>query len=406
MNQTNRYRFLIEVLLFLSYFTFGVSWIGYSPFLNSIQTEYGLNHASAGLVISSVSFAKIFIPLVSSILAVRIGVSKTILLGMLCICASALTPFAPTFSTLLLTRIVFGMGGAVVITLLGSAILQWFPKKELPIVNGFNYVAVNSGITLSLFITPQLAQSVGRTLTLSIYAGVSVVIALVWFFFGKDRETAGWPQQTDVQKITFAQYQEILKRKEVWWLTLAAAGPLSLYLVFNTWLPTYYQQRFGMSIIAASRLTGLSNMVGIPAAILGGFLTQRMTKRKPLILFSGALVGVSAFGLFMTPNVLLLEICAVLFGIGLFLWLSPLSTIAMELPGITPKKLAILNGIFYGIGYLIAFIAPVMTGAIKDHSGSFLPGFVFFALFAWSLFLAGIFLPETGGRLTSANATA
>lgn len=399
MSKSDRYRFLIEALLFLSYFTFGLSWIGYSPFLHEIQTQYALSHASTGLVISSVSFAKIFIPLVSSIVAIRLGVSRTILIGMLCICASALTPFAPNFGTLLATRMVFGMGGAIVITLLGSAVLQWFPKSELPLVNGFNYVAVNSGITLSLFMTPQLAASVGRTMTLSIYAAVSVLIALGWFLFGKDRPTPlSATSKPEMQSISLAQYKEILLTKEVWWLTLAAAGPLSLYLVFNTWLPTYYQQKFGMSLIAASRLTGLSNMVGIPAAILGGVFTQKLARRKPLIMLSGILVGISAFGLFLTPNLHLLEVCAVLFGVGLFLWLSPLSTIAMELPGITPKKLAILNGIFYGIGYLIAFIAPVITGAIKDHSGSFIPGFLIFATFAWSLFLAGIFLPETGQK--------
>ena len=65
VGKTGAYRFLIEGLLFFSYFVFGLSWIGYSPFLHDFQTQFGLTHASAGLVISSVSFAKIFVPFVA-----------------------------------------------------------------------------------------------------------------------------------------------------------------------------------------------------------------------------------------------------------------------------------------------------------------------------------------------------
>ncbi|MCM2323294.1 MAG: MFS transporter [Oligoflexia bacterium] len=391
------YRFLIEGLLFFSYFVFGLSWIGYSPFLGEITTQFGLTHASAGMIISSVSFAKIFIPFVAGILVLRYGVNRTLLAGMVCICASLLSPFMNDYYALIATRIVFGVGGAVVITLIGSAIMQWFPKEELPVVNGFNYVAVNSGITLSLFITPPLAASFGRTSTLMTYALISLAITVGWLLFGKDRQPfvrkdAG----ADKKGGTLARYGEIIRSKDVWWLTLAAAGPLSLYLVFNTWLPTFYGEMFGMERAQAARLTGLANMVGIPTAIIGGLLTKRLAARKPLIMIASVLMGVAAFGLFLTSNMLLLQVSAVFFGIGLFLWISPLTTLGMELPGMTPEKLAMLNGVYYGIGYICAFLAPIITGALRDQTGSFIPGFVIFAISAWSLFLGGVMLPETG----------
>ncbi|MCM2278179.1 MAG: MFS transporter [Oligoflexia bacterium] len=394
-----RYRFLIWGLLFFSYFVFGLSWIGYSPFLGEITSQFGLTHAKAGMIISSVSFAKIFIPFVAGMLVLRMGVSRTLLLGMFCICASLLSPFTNDYGSLVATRVLFGVGGAVVVTLLGSAIMQWFPKEELPLVNGFNYVAVNSGITLSLFITPPLAQAYGRTGTLTTYAVISTALALGWLLFGKDR-TPFVRQAADPGKKggALARYAEIVRMKEVWLLTLAAAGPLCLYLVFNTWLPTFYREMFEMDRAQAARLTGLANMVGIPSAVIGGLLTQRLPRRKPLILFAGALMGVAAFGLFLTSNLLLLQVSAVLFGIGLFLWISPLTTIGMELPGMTPEKLAMLNGVYYGIGYVCAFLAPVITGALRDQTGSFLPGFVIFTFFGWSLIAGGLLLPETGKK--------
>ena len=387
--ESRPYRFLIESLLFLSYFVFGLSWIGYSPFLKEIQAQFSLDYAKTGLVISAVSFAKIFIPFVAGIMAVRLGVARSLLIGNICICASLMTPFAGNFPGLVVSRIVFGIGGAIVVTLLGPAVLQWFPRKELAIANGFNYVAVNSGITLSLFITIPLAAHFGRQRVLVGYAAISAAIAVAWIIFGRDRS----PFKKSRVSAT-AGYLEILKMKEAWWLTLAAAGPLCVYLVFNTWLPTFYKESLGLAPARAAQLTGLANMVGIPSAIIGGFLTQTTGRRKPFILLSGVLTGIAAFGLFMTSNLMLLSISAVVFGIGLFLWVAPLTTLAMEIPGITPNKLAILNGVFFSVGYLLAFLAPLIAGALRDATGSFIPGFVIFALFSFSLLLGGAMLKE------------
>lgn len=385
------YRFLIEALLFFSYLVFGMSWIGYSPFLKEIQQQFALDYTRTGLVISAVSFAKIFVPFVAGIMAVRMGVSRAILIGNLCICASLYTPFADTFPALVTSRILFGVGGAIVVTLLGPAVLQWFPRTELALVNGFNYVAVNSGITLSLFVTIPLAIRYGRTHTLAGFACASAAIALGWLVFGRDRVAF----QGGSGASSMATYAEIVRMKEAWWLTLAAAGPLCVYLVFNTWLPTFYKESLGLGAAKASQLTGLANMVGIPSAIVGGILAQRTGRRKPFILISGALTGAAAFGLFLTSNLALLSASAVIFGVGLFLWVAPLTTLAMELPGMTPQKLAVLNGVFFSVGYALAFLAPLVAGALRDATGSFIPGFVVFSLFAFSLLFGGWMLKES-----------
>ncbi|HWR17378.1 MAG TPA: MFS transporter [Terriglobales bacterium] len=388
-HEPRSYRFLIEILLFFSYFVFGLSWIGYSPFLKDIQAQFALDYAKTGLVISSVSFAKIFLPFVAGIMAVRLGVARSLLIGNLCICASLFTPFAGNFTEFVASRIVFGIGGAIVVTLLGPAVLQWFPRSELAIVNGFNYVAVNSGITLSLFITIPLASSYGRNHVLTAYAVISAAIFVAWLLFGRDRYPA---PKTKVSAT--AGYLEIIKMKEAWWLTLAAAGPLCVYLVFNTWLPTFYKESLGLAPTRAAQLTGLANMVGIPSAIIGGLLAQATGRRKPFILAAGLLTGCAAFGLFLTSNVAILSISAVIFGIGLFLWVAPLTTLAMEIPDITPQKLAVLNGVFFSVGYLLAFFAPLIAGALRDATGSFIPGFVAFSLFSFSLLFGGMMLKE------------
>ena len=388
------YRFFLEPVLFLSYAVFGLSWIGYAPFLSEFQARFALSHAQASLLISGVSLAKIFMPFVAGGMASRFGIARSISLGLILICASVFTPFAGSFTSLLASRLVFGLGGAMLITLIGPLVLQWFPRGELPIVNGFNYVAVNTGISASLFITLPLAARLGQRGVLLLYAGASVALALAWMLGGRERGTAPWP----LLPASRESYGDVLRSKETWLLALGFAGPLALYLCLNTWLPTFYGESMGMTRVESSRLTGLFNLAGIPAAILGGFLCKAMGRRKPLILVPGILMGVSAFGLFLLHERTALLACAAFFGISLFLWISPVATLAMELPGMTPQRLAKVMGVYYSVSYIAGFTAPILGGVLRDRTGSFVPGFAIFAAASWSLAICSAFLPETGKK--------
>ncbi|MCU1307872.1 MAG: putative integral rane protein [Acidobacteriaceae bacterium] len=386
------YRFFIEPVLFFSYVIFGLSWIGYAPFLSEFQSKFGLNHAQSSLLISVVSFSKIFMPFIAGWMASWMGISRAISLGLILICASLFTPFAGSFAAILTSRFFFGLGGAILVTLIGPVVMQWFPRRELPVVNGFNYVAVNTGITASLFLTIPLAARIGQRETLIAYAIASIALAVAWIIGGRERDD---PQKSS-SHAGQESYLSVLKGKETWCLALGFSGPLALYLCLNTWLPTFYSESLGMTKLDGSRLTGLFNLAGIPAAILGGFLCKVFTRRKPLIWAPAIFMTLSAFGLFLLRDRTLLFACAAFFGASLFLWISPLSTLAMELPGTTPKRLAMVLGVYFSVSYSAAFFAPVLAGALRDRTGSFIPGFAIMAVASCSLAIFSAFLPETG----------
>jgi cyanate permease len=188
----------------------------------------------------------------------------------------------------------------------------------------------------------------------------------------------------------------ILRKRETWLIALAFTGPLSLYLALNTWLPSHYMQAFGLTKADAARLTGLFNLVGIPTAILGGWLTARLGLRRPLIMAAGLAMPPAALALCFAPDPAVRVISAILLGMSFFLYVSPLFTIPMELPGMTSPGVAMLNGVVFSLAYLVSFASPVLVGALGDRLGSYGPGLAAFALGSASLALAGWLLPETG----------
>ena len=392
------YRFVIEILLFLLYFCFGVSWIAYAPIMGELESFFKVTHAEGAMMISVVSLAKAFVPLFAGVLAARLGLKRALLVGAGLSALAVLVPHAPGFQSLLIGRFLFGMGGAIVVTLMGPTVMAWFPRRELPFVNGLNNVAVNAGITLSLFATVPAVKTFGWQNTLTGFGLLSAALAAAWAVLGKDLETDNKAQDdVDTDKVTL---MEILKRKETLFMALAFTGPLSLYLALNTWLPSHYQEAFGLTKQAASSLTGLFNLVGIPAALMGGFITGKLGLRRPLIIFSGVMMPIGAIGLFVSPYQSLRVVSAILLGACFFLYVAPLFTIPMELPGMTPPRVALMMGCILSLSYLVSFLSPIVVGWTRTMTGSFLPGLTAFALTSSVLALGAYLLPETGPNRT------
>lgn len=388
------YRWVIEVVLFTTYLVFGISWLAYAPLMGEVATHYGVSSARAGMLISLVSVAKAFVPLLAGLLAARIGLRRAILVGAALTAVAVAAPLAPSFDALLALRFVFGVGGAIVVTLMGPMVMQWFSRHELPLVNGLNNVAVNSGITVAMFTAVPLSRGLGWQMTLTVFGALSAGAALLWLALGADAESE--ERATDASSAASVGLRDVLRRKETWGVALAFSGPLSLYLALNTWLPTHFQIAFGLEKAQASQITGLFNLVGIPAALIGGLVTTRLGLRRPLIVAAGCVMPLGALGLCLSPEPAVRTASAVLLGAAFFLYVSPLFTVPMELEGLTARHVALMMGVVFSVSYVASFFSPTLVGWLRDATGSFSPGFVVFALLSSSLAVGGLVLPETG----------
>ena len=72
------YRRVIQGLLFLIYCSFGISWLAFSPLLADVEKAFNISHAQAGLIVSIVSLAKAFVPLLAGLVAARFGLKRTL----------------------------------------------------------------------------------------------------------------------------------------------------------------------------------------------------------------------------------------------------------------------------------------------------------------------------------------
>lgn len=149
---------IVEALLFLIYFAFGISWFAFSPLRGDIESFYHISKLEGGALFSSVSMAKSFVPFLAGFLVAGLGLKRSVQIGSLLCAVAVIVPFSPDYKTMLMLRFWFGVGGALVVTLMGPIVMQLFPREKLPMINGLNNVAVNTGIVTAFQVVPALQE--------------------------------------------------------------------------------------------------------------------------------------------------------------------------------------------------------------------------------------------------------
>ena len=151
-----------------------------------------------------------------------------------------------------------------------------------------------------------------------------------------------------------------------------------------------------MPLSQASSITGLFTLFAIPACIIGGLLPMRTGLRKPFLVIPGFLIGFAGLGTFLVNNLAIIYISVALFGICNFIFQPLIFTLAMELPGMSPREASVVIAAALALGNFAGFMGPLIVGFLTEISGSYLPGLVVCSILSWSLLIGGLLLPETG----------
>jgi MFS transporter, CP family, cyanate transporter len=399
-----KYRFLIEVMMFLTYSFFGAAWAAGGIFLMPMMSELNLPLTHASFITNIVSLAQIFAPALAGYFAGRLGLRWGFMAASIFICFGILSPLSTTFTFILLARFIMGLGGGMIPVYFAPLVMVWFPENERIVANGFNAVSVNTGIALGLLTTPSLQTYFDGDWrkVLLLFSSISLVLAVTWLFLGRERKETSQAasrvdsasdKDTTQKKYT---YLDAAKDMNTWKLILTYMGILSLYLTIFTYFPSYYKQIFGENINPLLlRAPGITMFTGIPAALIGMALSKKTGLRVPFLKYSGLLLVPGVLGMFITANPVIILASAVVVGACMFIGVSAYLTIPQELPGMTAEKTGYMMGIFWASSYIAATFSVWFVGWLAS-TFDYKVGFFYIAAFSACQFIGSSMLPETG----------
>ena len=395
------YRFVIYALVVLMNFSLGLMFLAPASLLPLITEEYGLSHSGGAFVVTSITLVFMVGSLPAAIIVSRWNTRAVYGIGWALMGCAALTPFVGGFWALIGLRFVQGLGASALTPLTAAIIMRWAPEREVPIVNAVSLATLTVGLGVALYLGPILASWTSWQWAIGIEGLIALAGAALWLVLWRERRIE---REAAAEPVTMAAIVSVLRRRETWLLAIAVIGPWAQFNTLSTFLPTFFEDVRGLSLESAGILAALFAFAGIPANILGGLIATITGRRRPILIWSGLVIGAAGMTTLYAPVGIILLIAVVTAGFLHWIYEPTLFTVPIELRGSSPERAGAIWAAILTTGNASSFVAPIVAGYIIDGTGSFILGIGSIAVFSFTMFFAAIFLPETGpGRLNTPN---
>jgi MFS family permease len=156
-------------------------------------------------------------------------------------------------------------------------------------------------------------------------------------------------------------------------LTAVFVGANFVAVIFLTWMPSYLNRAFGMSLtMAGLNATFWLQAASVAGVLCGGWLADRWARRmrggRPLVQTMGLLVGAPV--VFLTGWTRDVEVLVVaMAGFGFFKGLYDANIWASLYDVVPARRRATAQGLMNAVGWLGAGVAPVAVAAASDRFG-------------------------------------
>ena len=276
-----------------------------------------------------------------------------------------LQSFAPVFIVLLMGRLLFGISNIAQMPARALLTRQWFPPKEVILVNGASNVLFGLVVGGGLVAAPVILELTDGDwrLTLRIFGFYFAGITVLWTLLGRERTN-----EAD-QNVAASQGLDVIKRalghRDLWIGGLGFVGSTLSFGAFLAFYPTLMLEDFGISL----RLSGAILALGVLVGGIGGMAiawAASTSGREGLFLqVLGILMIGTNVGMVLTGSVPALFILSFFNGVA-WAFFPVLITVPFHLPGIRPRELAVAFTFTMMMTSVGTSMGPLITGFLQE----------------------------------------
>jgi sugar phosphate permease len=349
----------------------------------TIAKEFGLSPLEMGVLLSAFLWPYALANLPAGWLVDKFGPKKMFAWASgLWSAVTIATAFTNTYSLFYTMRVLLGVSESPFFPSAVKAVNNWFSKKD----RGTPLAIINTGSQIANGIAPPLLTALMLAFSwkiMFIIVGVAgIVVMVVWLMTYRD------PKQNEimieVQKLSESKetepqvrWRDLFKYKSTWYMIIGNFGLVYTMWTFLTWLPGYLETDRGLSLMKTGWVASIPFLVGIIGVPLGGIISDyfirkgfQPIKARKIPLVGGAILA--AIAVIPIPYVSDLNTCIVLLSLAYFASSVPTGVIWTLATDVAPRNMvASLGSIQNFGGFIGAALAPIVTGAIVQSTGSF-----------------------------------
>ncbi len=356
-----------------------------------IRKSLGFSYTQMGLLLSTFAWAYGFAQIPAGIAVDKFGARKALGLGMVLWSVAQIgAGFVGSLAEFIAARVALGLGESPMYIGGTRICADWFEakKRALPIAIFNSSSALAPAVAPPVLTVLMLAFGWHAMFILAGLAGFAVAVA--WVVFYRDPfEARIAPEELavihsgdspDVVHVGVSQIFWLLRFRTSWGMFFGFFGVVYIYWLYATWLPGYLETARHLSIARAGIVAAIPLAAGFVGAVAGGFVSEALGRRMDA---AAACRLPTIAGLVVTAIVVLAAAytrsnwaAVMLISIGLFA-VNVSSSCGWALAAVVSPSntVATLEAVQNIGGSLGGALAPLITGAIVQATGSFLPAF-------------------------------
>lgn len=260
-----------------------------SVMVEHLMSAFHLNGAQLGNLVAFYFYAYVIMQIPAGILldyySPRYLISLSILL---CAAGAFLFGHSTTVPMAITGRVLIGIGGAFSAIGTLKLVTNWFPPKMFALVGGLMLSMGMLGAVGGEAPLAELVKLLGWRPSLIYNAVFGIIFAFIFWLIVRDNNS---PSTTTSAKRTplLSSIKLVMKNPQAWLVALysgLAFAPIPAFA--GLWGVPYIAQSYGLSHTDAAALVSLIFIGFAVGSPVGGWLSDRIGKRKPILVYSTA----------------------------------------------------------------------------------------------------------------------
>jgi MFS family permease len=342
-----------------------------------IRDDLGLSGTQFGVLFSAFYYSYVAFMLPAGWLGERYGSQRILAVGLVIwSLATLLTGFATGFLSLLLLRLLLGVGESAAFPCSSQLFASELRPAQLDMANGVMGFAYLVGPAVGTALGGLLMPRYGWRAVFVLFGALSLLCA--------------WPlyrvRLREVARSTAADAGPslglILRQRGLWGASLGLfASNYNFYFILY-WLPDYLVKERHLSMDRMAAVAGSAYLINALSSLVAGWVVAAWTRsgRAPNVFYKsiqafGHIASMAAMAGMMVLPVEGFIACLCLFEVAIGFASPGIYAIAQIIAG--PSATGRWVGIQNGVGNLAGIFSPMITGVLFDLTGHYASAFVF-----------------------------
>ena len=374
----------VLILLCLMYFITYIDRVNVSSAAAAFKSELGLSNTQLGLVFSAFAYPYLVFQIIGGWFGDKFGARWTLTIcGVVWAAATVLTGLAGGLTSLVLARVLLGLGEGATFPVATRAMSAWLPESKLGFGQGITHACARIGNAITPPLVVALIALVSWRGSFVLLGVASFFWALIWGWYFRDNPGSHAGITTADLAALPTPRAKGARRAVPWGPLLKRMAPVTFVYfcygwtlwTFLSWVPQFMLHNFNLDLKNSAVFSTLVFFGGVVGDALGGVVSDGLLKRtgsltrarRDLVVFGMAGSLLCSLPILFVHDPLVAAIC--LSGTFFFaeLTIGPMWAIPMD---IAPHFAGTASGVMNTGSAFAAIVSPVVFGLVIDATGN------------------------------------